>query len=253
LVSESKFYKNIAIWLEKKGYYVGRAGKLRSKELFIKKGRKKAFVDVVGVRNIGKRFVDEIEIFIIEVKHGKRQRALQLRDIEQARGYQIYGHLCYLAVTENIEITDENETDARHCGVGLLRVPNDFYKKRPEKIKSDDIKEILSAQRVIPIKTEMIDFLNNLGIVKCTLCGCFFLKKKIEENYYPEHWKRDKVFESLLDVKSLGKHKIHRYLCPACVQDLCLLIRFNCVDELERKVRNLEKEMKRLKLSFKSG
>jgi hypothetical protein len=71
MVNESNYYRNIAVWLEKKGYYVGRCEpkKYRKNELFIRKGMKKAQVDVAGIRNVGKSHFDDIEIAVVEVKY----------------------------------------------------------------------------------------------------------------------------------------------------------------------------------------
>jgi hypothetical protein len=68
---------------------------------------------------VGKSYFDDVEIAIVETKHSNTLRPITLQELEQTKGYQDYGHICYLEATENVEITKERETDAKNRGIGL--------------------------------------------------------------------------------------------------------------------------------------
>jgi len=266
LVSESGYYRNVAVWLEKKGYYVGRSKpKIYStRELFIKKGMKKAQVDVAGIRNIGKSYFDDIEIAVVEVKYSRRGKPITLQDLEQTKGYQTYAHVCYLAATENMDVSKEREEDAKSRNVGLLRIPMDFYKKKPNKVRVEDLQVIYTPSRVIPSnESEMLEFLGKLDILRCTLCGCYFHSwEDYEENFpnFPpkgapfKRLARNKVFELFPDKIDFGldtKHKnyenkIWRHLCLLCVEDLARLLG---VEKLRKDISSVKKELDKLKSS----
>jgi len=261
MVAESRYYRNLAIWLERRGYYVGRSEPkvYSSRELFIRKGMKKAQVDVAGVKNVGKSYFDDIEIATIEVKHSNTPRPLSLLELEQTKVYQTYAHDCYLAVTDRISITEENKTDARNRGIGLLKIPLDFYKKKPNQVKIDDIEVVQTPNKATPNEIEMLEFLGILGIVRCTLCSCYFHHWIAYEEEFPNlppksrsfKWLvRNKVFELFpdkvdqFDIKHKhGKSKIWRHLCLLCVEDLAKLYGIGKlrkdIDALKRKIAKL--------------
>lgn len=265
MVGESRYYQNVAVWLEKNGYYIGRCEPkvYRTRDLFIKKGMKKAQVDVAGVKNVGKSYLDDIEIAIIEVKHSDRLRPITLQELEQTRGYQDYAHVCYLATTENVEISKERETDAKNRNIGLLKIPLDFYKRKPNQVKIDDLTLIRSPNSKPPSnESEMLEFLGTLGILRCTFCGCYFHSW---ERGYEEYcsrltprggsfrWlKRNKVFELFPDRIDSGLDTLHKYrqstmwipLCLCCIEDLGKLYE---IDKLKKDIDIIKKEMARLK------
>jgi hypothetical protein len=264
MVDESSYYRNIAVWLEKKGYYVGRCEpkKYRKNELLIRKGMKKAQVDVAGVKNVGKSYFDDIEIAVVEVKYSKVGKQVALQDIEQTRGYYTYAHVCYLAVTENMEITKDREEDAKCRNIGLLRIPMDFYKKKPNQVRTQDLEVIHSPTRNIPTnESEMIEFLAKLGILRCTLCGCYFLNESGYEENFPnlppqeasfKRLERNKVFElvpdkveySLITNHKLNKDKMWKHLCLLCIEDLDKLFGIN---KMKSEIDFLKKEVERLR------
>jgi hypothetical protein len=263
MVDEARYYKNVAIWLEKKGYYIGRSepNVYRKKEFFIRKGRKKAQVDVAGVKNIGKSYFDDIEIVIIEVKHSKYQRPIAIKELEQTRGYQTYAHKCYLAATEIIDVTEENKTDANSRNIGLLRIPLDFYKKKPSQIRIDDIEVVLTPRKETPKEAEMLEFLATLDILRCAICGCYFNSWIEYEEEFPnlppkgmsfKRLTRNKVFELFPDkiedqFDTKHKHrksKMWRHLCLLCVEDLAKLYGIN---KLREDVDLIKKEIAKLK------
>lgn len=268
MVDESRYYRNVAIWFEKNGYYIGRIKPkiYRTSELFIRKGMKKAQVDIAGVKNVGKSYFDDIEIAIIEVKHSDSARPITLKELEQTRGYQDYAHICYLAITENVEITKEREKDAKNRNIGLLKIPLDFYKKKPNQVKIEDLEVINTPKRTVPCdEAEMLEFLAKLNILRCTLCGCYFLSWEGEGEYEEDfslspkgasfkRLERNKVFELFPDKIDWGldtrhKHlesKIWRHLCLLCIEDLEKLYG---IDKLKRDIGNIKKEIAKLKQS----
>jgi len=264
MVVESWYYRNVAIWLEKKGYYIGRTEPkvYRKRDLFIKKGMKKAQVDVAGVRNVGKSYFDDIEIAIIEVKHSNTRRPITLQELEQTRGYQDYAHVCYLAASKNVEIIKEREMDAKIRNIGLLQMPLDFYKKKPNQIKIEDLKVIHIPSAKPPCnEAEMLEFLGTLDILRCTLCGCYFHSWEEYEESYPrlprkgasfKILERNKVFELFPDKIDFGldtrhkyrESKIWKHLCLCCVEDLEKLYG---IDKLKKDIDFMKKKVARLK------
>jgi hypothetical protein len=57
--------------------------------------------DVAGVKNVGNKYFDDIEIAVVEVK----DKPISLRHIQQAHGYSLFAHKCYLAAP--FRISDE--------------------------------------------------------------------------------------------------------------------------------------------------
>jgi hypothetical protein len=268
MVDESNYYRNVAVWLEKRGYYVGRSQpkKYRKDELFIKRGMKKAQVDVTGIRNVGKSYFDDIEIAVIEVKYSRVGKQVALQDLEQTKGYHVYAHVCYLAFTENIEITKDREEDAKFRNVGLLRIPMDFYKKKPNQVRIEDLEVIHSPTRNIPSnESEMIEFLDKLDILRCTLCGCYFLNENYEENFpnlQPQggsfkRLARNKVFELFPDKIDYGfktnhehyKDKLWKHLCLLCIEDLAKLFD---IARMKKDIDSLKKEVEKLRVLEKA-
>jgi len=264
MVEESSFYRNIAVWLEKKGYYVGRdePKRYRKNELYIKKGMKKAQVDVVGVKNVGKSHLDDIEIAVVEVKYSKVGKPVTLQEIEQTRGYYTYAHVCYLAVTENMEITKDKEEDAKCRNVGLLRIPLDFYKKKPTQVRVQDIEVIHSPTKSAPSnEPEMIEFLSVLGVLRCTICGSYFFNEGSYEESFPDlppkeasfkRFERNRVFELYPDKIEFGlqtNHKLYKlktwkHVCILCLEDLAKAFE---VEKMKKDIESLKKEVEKLR------
>jgi hypothetical protein len=270
MVNESRYYGNVAIWLEKNGYYIGRIKPrvYRTSNLFIRRGMKKAQADVAGVKNVSKSYFDDIEIAIIEMKHANRQRPITLQELEQTRGYQDYAHICFLATTENVEITKEREKDAKNRNIGLLKVPLDFYKKKPNQVKIEDLEVVNTPKRIAPSdEAEMLEFLAKLDILRCTLCGCYFLSWEGDWDYEEDfslspkgasfkRLERNKVFELFPDKIDAGLDTSHKYqqskmwrhLCLDCREDLEKLYG---IDKLKKDIVNIKKEIAKLKHSNK--
>lgn len=152
---------------------------------FMRLGRR-AQADVVGIKDVGKDYSNEIEIVAVEVKDRKTAK---VRFMTQALGYSTFAHRCYLAMP--IIFTEEDKEYARKIGIGLLRI-----------IK-DRVKEVLSAERKNPNQTMMVWFLRRSPwIVRCMLCGCWVHRFKQKLKHHTVE-------------NAFGNQKI-LYICPEC-------------------------------------
>jgi len=224
---EVKYYDSVLYWLSKQGYYVGqRMTRGESGETFWYKNLgAKARADVAGVKNVGNELIDKVEIAVVEVK----DRPIKLRLIEQAYGYSIYAHKCYLATTYGI--VEENKSLAHNFGIGLLEIDS----KNSEKIKFFGmdinyykVKEVLSPQLMEPNEAEMLKFLHTLSIVRCSICGCYVFRwvGSTVKRFY-----RGKQFSIMTETDKLpfGRpprgYRIRRYICQDCQEQLPHLLK----------------------------
>jgi hypothetical protein len=145
--NETRLYSIVERYLKGKGYLI----------TDVRKGRK-AQADVVGVKDSGHRYSNEIEVVAVEVKDREKVRD---RYITQALGYSRYAHKCYLAMPATYD--EEVIADAKERGVGLLE------------IRGNKVREVLPADFKHPKESELIWFLRkSLGLVRCAICGCIF-------------------------------------------------------------------------------
>jgi len=224
---EAKYYDSVLYWLSKQGYYVGQhMTKGETEETYWYKNLgARARADVAGVKNVGNKLIDKVEIAVVEVK----DRPIKLRSIEQAYGYSIYAHKCYLATT--YEIDEENKSLAHNFGIGLLEINPRKSKKINFFGTSIDcyrVKEILSPKLMEPNEAEMLKFLSILSVVKCTICGCyvFYWKGPTVKKFY-----RGKQFSIMTETSEypFGKpprgYRIRRYICQDCQEQLTRLLK----------------------------
>lgn len=235
-VGEEQYYEVVRKWLERQGYYCGGSIAVRGKPNFYQNiGTKHRRADVAGVKNVGNRYEDDIEVVAIEV----RDRALvSERDINDTDRYRYCAHKCYLATTASI--TEQYRLIAERRNIGLLQLEKGKQEPRllhePTPRKPEDY-------------AEMMAFLDSFEIVKCSICGCFFERfHRTEESYYsyfemtrPAYFKVSKETQKLdpLDLKEVEKlsseYKINRYICYPCLEELFLKPR-----KIERRKRMLE-------------
>jgi len=185
-MDEARFYPLVLKFLESRGYMT-EGFQQDGKETFefMRLGRR-AQADVIGIKDVGKDYSNEIEIVAVEVKDAKKPK---VRHMTQAIGYSTFAHRCYLAMPASFNEEDKNY--ARKIGVGLLRI----LKNR--------VKEELPAELKTPNKTMMMWFLTRSPwIVKCMLCGCWLHK-------FEDDLVRHKV------ENAFGNEKIF-YICPEC-------------------------------------
>ncbi len=184
--NEERFYPIILRHLKKCGYLTeGYKDGGKTKFEFTRVGGK-AQADVVGVKDIGRRYSHQIEILAVEVKDRAKAR---VRYITQALGYSTFAHRCYLAMP--IDYTEESINYAKLMGVGLWKIDTD----------KNNIVEILPAEPKNPNETIFWWFLRrSLKLVKCTFCGTIIHKKQAK---------------SMKRTNAFGKEK-QLYVCPEC-------------------------------------
>lgn len=231
---EKEYYDSLLCWLHTQGYYVGQyMYRSRSqKPYWYKNLGSKVRGDVVGVKNVGNRYVDEIEIAVVEVK----DKPITFRHVEQAYGYSLFAHKCYLATP--YEISEEQKSIAHEFGIGLLQIGKE--RKLKGKLAGLEgpfynVKEALSPQLSTPkSKVEMVKFLDTLSIVQCSICQCYVFD-----------WARDgsrpRTIIKMIRGKQLSgrnddayapfedkpprEYRIHRYICLDCARQLLPILK----------------------------
>jgi len=215
---ERRFYPVVKRWLEKHGYYCGGYITRRRKEFnYFDVGSKKYKVDVAGVKNVGNKLVDVIEVVAVEVKD---EDLITQKHMQQAFGYSSIAHKCYLATTG--EIKEDDKANAARMGIGLLQLTD----------KESLPKEVLSPQLKQPNEASMLDFLDTLSISQCTLCRCYFFncswKDEDQRLTSYKRLRRSRQFDVYLRTKldpiddlsklrgKLGKHVTLRFVCRHC-------------------------------------
>ena len=232
-LDEKKYYDSLLNWLFERGYYVGQNMSRRrsQKPYWYKDLGSKVRGDVAGVRNIGNKYFDQVEVAVIEVK----DKPITLRGIQQAYGYSLFAHKCYLATP--FEISEEQKDNAHEFGVGLLHM--DVERKQNGSLSGLQgpfycIEEVLSPQRSVPkSEAEMTKFLDTLSIKRCSICQCYvfdWAKDKKNPEARPRtviRMLRGKQISGYSDeayVPFIGrppkKYRIHRYICLECARQL---------------------------------
>ena len=83
----------------------------------------------------------------------------KVRYLEQALGYSVFAHNCYLAMPASFSEEDKNY--AKHMGVGLLEIK-----------ENDSVAKVFSPEVKIPNELIMTFFMRrSMNLVKCILCG----------------------------------------------------------------------------------
>ncbi len=183
--------------------------------------------DVLGVKDIGGVLSSDFEVVAVEVKKTKASFG---KSLGQALGYSLFSHKCYLAIpskkNEELFSIDDREI-ASHLGVGLIEID----------VSEDQCYEIVTSKPHKPIETILFHTLNNLGLIKCSICGT--LK---ERDYYDDYPKKvgidfyyyDSVFDGEYDEEKERVKKVKRpllytkekyprrliFICKNCVEKL---------------------------------
>jgi len=218
-LSEKRYYRVVREWLESQGYYCGGGITVENKPNYYQNiGTKYRRADVAGIKNVGSRFQDEIEIVAIEVRDTPTISDSDFRDTDN---YHYFAHKCYLATTA--PITNEHMQIAELRNIGLLSLqkgkkPKSMHDPNPENPKN---------------YKEMLDFLNSFEVVKCAICGCFFERFLRKEENYQSFLEliRSKYFKVMSetqnepleksDIRELSAdYKMSIYICEPCVRDL---------------------------------
>ena len=224
LKGEAKYYDLVREWLEKRGYYCGGGmyyGGTEKERWYIRTGIKKLRADIIGLKNVGNEFIDELEILAVEVKEKDK---ISFRDIQQAYGYSAFAHKVYLATIA--KPTEEDKSTATRMGIGLIH------------IAGKKIEEILSSALMQPNEAEMLKLLNSLWVVKCTICNCYVFKWDTIEDLEGKSYIMFKRARQLDHIKDLArgspfgdlnknqlneKYVIRRYICRTCADEFRLL------------------------------
>lgn len=160
-LSEKEYYETVRKWLEGQGYHCGGNITVRGKDNYYQNiGTGQRRIDVAGVKNVGNRFEDDIEIVAIEVRD---RPIVSDADISDTAKYHNCAHKCYLASTA--AMTEKIKKHAERANVGLLHLDGS---KTPDVILDLPPREPGDY-------SEMVRFLESFQIVKCSLCG-FFLR-----------------------------------------------------------------------------
>ena len=185
-MDEARFYPIVLEYLGSKGYLIeGLNPNGKDTFDFTRLGRR-AQADVIGIKDVGKKYSNEIEIAAVEVKD---RETVKVRYMTQALGYSTFAHRCYLAMPT--EFSEEDKNYARNIGVGLLKIVKNM------------VEEVLPAELKNPNETLMTWFLRRSPwIVKCMLCGVWV--HRFKENLY-----RHNVENAFGNEKTL-------YICPKC-------------------------------------
>jgi len=221
-LGEKRYYPVVREWLEAQGYYCGGNIKVRNKLNYYQDiGPRNRRADVAGVKNVGSKYEDQIEIVAVEVRDRPNISDQDFRDTDS---YHQYAHKCYLATTA--PITQKHKQIAERRNIGLLSLKKG--KKNPKSIHDPNPENPKNY-------AEMIEFLNSFEIVKCAICGCFFerfIRTKEKYHSYLE-LTRAKYFKVMsetdkepLDKKDLEKlppdYKLYLYVCEPCIRDFFL-------------------------------
>lgn len=185
--NERGLYKPIQNWLHKQGYIVD--------DTWINTGGDKYRVDVVGVRNSGNKFYDDVEIVAVEAKMWGNVKALG-----QTENYKDFAHKVYFATADET-IADGLKEYCTRKKLGLLVIDR----------KTKRVNEVLGGQVDKPNESQMIEFLRKIWVARCTLCGCYFdfgLERK--QTVTLRRWTKF----------SKRKSKIRKYLCSKCIESV---------------------------------
>lgn len=200
---EKHLYGHLQRWLRKKGYVV--------RDNWVNKGQDKFRVDVIGVKNAGSRFHDDIEIIAIEAKLKGNFQSLG-----QTENYRDFAHRVYFA-TINKDMAERFQPDCLRKRLGFLLLDK----------RSGKVKELVGAP-VMPPRSEaqMVNFLRKIRVGRCSVCGCYFDLDK--------EWNETKWLQRSTHFAET-KEKIDRYICKLCHRDM--------FSPLERGIERLENKL----------
>jgi len=160
-MTEKRYYEAIRKWLEQRGYFCGDGmiGPDTGKEHYYQDRGSSMRVDVAGVKNLGTRQADSIEVACVEVKDSA---SVRFSDVAQAYGYTAVANRVYLANRADLDTYWERFLS--RIGLGYLQVQG-IKEPVTEKVPSAYFK---------PDEASNLEFLRSLWIVKCAYCGVYF-------------------------------------------------------------------------------
>lgn len=168
LKNERRFYPIVLAFLKENGYLTEGLTEKGSTFPFIRLG-KRVQADVAGIKDIGTQYSQALEIAAVEVKDGKH---CKVRYIEQALGYSIFAHNCYLAMP--ISFSEEDKNYAKHMGVGLLEIN-----------ENNSVTKVFSPETKISDETKMMYFMRrSMNLVRCVICGSIIHRYSKQTKYF---------------------------------------------------------------------
>lgn len=221
-MGEKRYYSIVREWLEDQGYYCGGNITVGKRPNYYQDvGPKNRRADVAGIKNVGSKYEDQIEIVAVEVRD---RPTISDQDFRDTDNYHQYAHKCYLATTA--KITQKHKQIAERRNIGLLQL--DKGNKRPRSEHAPNPENPRDH-------AEMMNFLNSFEIVKCAICGCYFERFVQKKEHYHSYLelKRARYFEVMSetdkeplekkDVDSLpAEYKMYIYICEPCIRDMSL-------------------------------
>lgn len=127
----------------------------------VNKGTEYGRVDVIGLRQIPGDLSADTEFICIEVKKGTQPF---LNALGQAAAYSLYGDYSYLAdYRPDGPFSEEERVLAERLGIGLIRIN-----------KRIEISLTSTARQTRPVENLRLQIADQLGFVRCVLCGTFF-------------------------------------------------------------------------------
>ncbi len=160
--TEKELYPLVRRWLQREGYYCGdeQVKPDGSPRPWEDVGLRSTRLDVVGLKSIGGRFYDELEMVGVEVKKASKAT---VSHINQTLGYHRFVDRAYFAKPGDYR--PELVQEAVRFGIGLLTIDT-TSKKRP-------IRVVLSAGMNRPHPEQRAELMKRLWVTQCRLCGVF--------------------------------------------------------------------------------
>lgn len=127
----------------------------------INKGTEYGRVDIIGLRQMPGDLSADTEFICIEDKKGTQPF---LNALGQAAAYSLYGDYSYLAdYRPDGPFSEEERVLAERLGIGLIRIN-----------KQMEISLVSTARQSHPVENLRLRIADQLGFVRCVLCGTFF-------------------------------------------------------------------------------
>jgi hypothetical protein len=139
-------------------------------------------IDVAGIRNIGGRSTNQIEIISVEVKLNNSNI---VRKLGEAAAYSVGAHRCYLAIPERFR--EEHKVLASKLGVGLIE------------IKGKKVLEVLSSPQHTPYEDRSSNLIWSLEGWQCLIC------KNVSRGYFSK--KAKEVIKDNCDFEQSRNNK----------------------------------------------
>jgi hypothetical protein len=198
---EADLYPLVRRWLDQQGYDCGDEQTRWWEDL----GPQRTRLDVIGLKSIGGRHHDDVEIVGVEVKKHEKAR---VADVNQTLGYRRFVDRAYFAKPGPYR--PELVQEAVRFGIGLLTID-------PEN-DDDPIKVVLTAAISAPHPEQRAQLLEKMWVGRCRLCGIYFGRYDTWDSEAKPTYvelKRQSEFRGKVEG---GSPKYRPTLCAACAE-----------------------------------